>query len=566
MSTSQDVANPDLLNRIPLSARLVLDVGCGSGALGAAYRRLNPRARILGIEIDPLAAQFAARRLDQVANVDVEAVPLPFPLDAPVDCLIYGDVLSQLRDPLTVLHSQIPLLAADGTVLVCMPNVEHWSLVSRLLDGSFEYEPSGLLDHNHLRWFSARTMRAMLEQAGLTPMDITPRVFDEAASTTFVQRMTPSLRSLGIDPADYVRRSAPLQYVWRARRSPPSRIAVTAHMMEPQGGVSHVRVLEPLNAIATDPEVLPFLMTDGVLPPLDLAMPKVLVLHRLTLAGADGRHLVRTALAQHYVVITEFDDHPDFFSALQTPGLLSFRGVHAVQTTTPMLAEVLRQRNPNVMVFPNAVRALPDIRNYTSNDRITLFFGAFNREADWRPYLDTLNDVATQAGGRLNFVIMYDKLLYDSLTTPHKRFLPMSDYSVYLETLSQAEISFMPLLDTEFNRAKSDLKFIEAAAARVLSLGSPTVYANSVRDGETGVLFRSPEELRDRLLRLVATPELGRNIADSARAMVAEHRMLAYQTAGRIAWYRHLWAHRVELTAALLARAPELAETEAPGG
>jgi hypothetical protein len=36
--------------------------------------------------------------------------------------------------------------------------------------------------------------------------------------------------------------------------------------------------------------------------------------------------------------------------------------------------------------------------------------------------------------------------------------------------------------------------------------------------------------------------------------------MLAYQVAPRIAWYRSLWARRAELTAALLARVPALAE------
>ena len=41
--------NPDLLYRIPLTARTVLDVGCNTGALGAAYRQMNPAARIYGI-------------------------------------------------------------------------------------------------------------------------------------------------------------------------------------------------------------------------------------------------------------------------------------------------------------------------------------------------------------------------------------------------------------------------------------------------------------------------------------------------------------------------------------
>ena len=567
MATYPDVANPDLLSRIPLTARTMLDVGCAGGALGAAYRRLNPRARLLGIERDPVAAQFAARRLDQVANVDVEAVPLPFPLDAPIDCLVYGDVLENLRDPLQVLRSQVPALSPDGVVLLCVPNIEHWSFVKRLLDGSWEYEGHGLLDTHHLRWFTPRNTRELLEQAGLVPLDITPRVFDQAAQSDFAARLAPGLEALGIDPLDYARRSLPLQYVWRARRSQPQRMVVAAHMLAPQGGVSHVRILHPLNALATDPEIIPLLMGDGGLPMVDADLPKVLILHRLALAGAEGRKLLRAALAANYVIVTEFDDHPDFFSILQAPDLMSFSGVHAVQTTTPALADVLRRRNPNVMVFPNAIRSLPDVRNYQSPDRITMFFGAFNREADWRPYLDTLNEVAALAGNRLHFSIMYDRTLFDALATPHKSFAPMSDYDVYLDMLGQAEISFMPLADNEFNRAKSDLKFIEAAAARVLPLGSPTVYANSMQDGETGVLFRTPEELRDRLLRLVATPEIGRSIADAARAHVAEHRMLAYQTASRMGWYRTLWAHRAELTASLLARVPELAapEPDEPG-
>ena len=41
-----DVANPDLLERMPLDARVVLDVGCATGALGAEYKRRNPRARM----------------------------------------------------------------------------------------------------------------------------------------------------------------------------------------------------------------------------------------------------------------------------------------------------------------------------------------------------------------------------------------------------------------------------------------------------------------------------------------------------------------------------------------
>src|SRR5215472_1368506 len=118
MPSYPDHLNADLLERIPLGASVVLDVGCSTGALGAAYRRLNPRARLLGIEADPAAAQIAARRLDEVAVVDVEADPLPFRLGRPIDCIIYGDVLEHMRDPWAVLGRQVEALADDGTILI----------------------------------------------------------------------------------------------------------------------------------------------------------------------------------------------------------------------------------------------------------------------------------------------------------------------------------------------------------------------------------------------------------------------------------------------------------------
>jgi glycosyltransferase involved in cell wall biosynthesis len=112
----------------------------------------------------------------------------------------------------------------------------------------------------------------------------------------------------------------------------------------------------------------------------------------------------------------------------------------------------------------------------------------------------------------------------------------------------------MPLADNGFNRAKSDLKFIEAAAHRVVSLASTVVYGDSIVDGQTGYLFRDPQEFRSRLMRLLVMPELARAVGDRARSYVAQQRMLAYQVKPRLDWYRSLWARRDQLNAALKAR------------
>ncbi len=118
-----DYPNVDLLERIPLSAGIVLDVGCGTGALGAAYRRRNPRARLFGIEVDPHAAAAARQRFNDVAITDVETSPLPFDIDGAIDCVIYGDILEHLVNPWAVLRRHTAALSEHGTVLICVPNV-----------------------------------------------------------------------------------------------------------------------------------------------------------------------------------------------------------------------------------------------------------------------------------------------------------------------------------------------------------------------------------------------------------------------------------------------------------
>ncbi|MBV9813347.1 MAG: methyltransferase domain-containing protein, partial [Acetobacteraceae bacterium] len=251
MEPYPDVYNPALLDRIPLDARLILDVGCNAGALGAEYKRRNPAARYLGIEKDADCAAVARSRLDAVAVTDVETNPLPFDL-GPFDCIIYGDSLEHMADPWRLLRHHAAALHENGTVLICIPNVEHWSLTERLLRGTFDYEPAGLLDHSHLRWFSWRTTRQAIAEAGLQPHDVMARIFDRDAAERFVATVAPALRTLGVDTGEYLGRAAPLQYVWRARRRVLPQMTIVSSMLAPVGGVSHVRVIEPLQAMSTD--------------------------------------------------------------------------------------------------------------------------------------------------------------------------------------------------------------------------------------------------------------------------------------------------------------------------
>jgi SAM-dependent methyltransferase len=558
MSAYHDVANPDLLARIPLTARVVLDVGCATGALGHAYRRFNPAACLLGVEMNASAASLASERLDVVAVADVEREPLPFDELNGLDCVVYGDVLEHLRDPWAVVRAHADALNQDGVVLLCIPNVENWHFADRLLHGGWDYEPSGLFDATHLRWFSLDSVRRGLVAAGLVPYDVHPRIFDPQRAATFLSAMKSALQALGVDAGEYARRAMPLQFVWRARRASAPTMVIGATMLAPVGGVSHVRVVEPLNAMTTEPGILAKVGVPADFPPLEPESPRIFILHRPVLAAEKGLHAIRRLLENGWLIVTEFDDHPDYFRTHEGATPYAFAGVHAVQTSTPALEEILRARNPEVRVFPNAIRYLPDIRNFRDPASLTLFFGALNRERDWAPLMPMLNAIAARFGDRLRFEVVHDQAFFDALATPHKNFTPTCDYDAYMALLGGCEFSLMPLSDNPFNRAKSDLKFIEAGACRVAALASPIVYCDSIEDGRTGVLFRDAEELGAQLMQMIETPALAQAIGDAARNYVMRERMLAYQTADRIAWYRSLWARRQELTEALLARLADI--------
>ncbi len=566
MPNYPDLPNPDLLDRIPPDAGTVLDVGCGRGALGEAYLGRNPRCRYLGIESDPECAEAAAHRLSEVACVDVEATPLPFGA-GPFDCIIYGDSLEHLRDPWGILRRHAAALSENGVLLICVPNAEHWSFAERLLAGRFAYEDSGLFDRTHLRWFTQDSMRRALEEASLSVVDVVPRVFAPERGEAFIQAMAPALAALGVDVPEYRRRALPLQHVWRAMHRPPPRLHLRASMLDPVGGVSHVRIAQPCQALAScagvRTEILPasWVATHQGVAVADgpAGEARIFLLHRPVLTGPAGLAMVAGLIAEGWLVLCEFDDHPGVFPAMRQEELYSFRAVHAVQTSTTPLAAVLRPQNPEIAVFPNAIASLPSPVNFRDPGHLTMLFAGINRSQEWPPYLAAINAVTALAGERLTIRVIADRGFFDALDTPHKSFTPLCDYDTYLQQLSTCEICFMPLRDNGFNRCKSDLKFIEAAAHRVVALASPTVYADAIEEGKTGLIFRTPANLERQLLHLLAAPDRACILAEAARSVVAQHRMLGQQTVRRLAWYRSLWERRDELHQALVARVPQLA-------
>ena len=143
--------------------RRILDVGAADGLLSG---QLTERGwRVTGVEGDPALAQAGAAHCERMitANLNREIPEIQGPFDA----ILYGDVLEHLIDPLRVLVELDRALAPDGFVIISVPNIAHLYIRLLLLLGRFDYLDRGILDNTHLRFFTERSLRTLIADAGL---------------------------------------------------------------------------------------------------------------------------------------------------------------------------------------------------------------------------------------------------------------------------------------------------------------------------------------------------------------------------------------------------------------
>lgn len=159
-----DNEREDVQTLINPNSRKILDVGCGKGKLGRILKdKLN--AVVWGVEYVDDIASFAAENLDSVISGSIEdAIPrLP---DKYFDTVIFADVLEHLVDPYDVLKKIKAKLSDKGEIVASIPNVRHWSVVKKLLEGEWEYQEFGIMDSTHLRFFTRKSIFNMFDKAG----------------------------------------------------------------------------------------------------------------------------------------------------------------------------------------------------------------------------------------------------------------------------------------------------------------------------------------------------------------------------------------------------------------
>jgi 2-polyprenyl-3-methyl-5-hydroxy-6-metoxy-1,4-benzoquinol methylase len=161
-----DSPRMEMLAYLPEHAATVLDVGCHTGAFGQAIKR-KCGSVVWGIEPNPETAKVAEGLLDRVFN-DFFSAALPLP-DGHFDAIVFNDVLEHMPDPWSALQLAAAKLKPDGCVIVSIPNLRHIdNLVHILRERDFNYEPAGIRDKTHLRFFTRKSAPRLFEGSGLS--------------------------------------------------------------------------------------------------------------------------------------------------------------------------------------------------------------------------------------------------------------------------------------------------------------------------------------------------------------------------------------------------------------
>jgi SAM-dependent methyltransferase len=162
-----------------VSAKRILDIGCGRGTFALYLGQLLRAEETYGVEISPSSAEVAAQRGLKTVVLDVDREALPFE-DSWFDAIFCGEVIEHL---LGEIHRT---LAPGGLCVLTTPNLAAWQNRIALLlgwqsflteaslyhvvgrPGFLQYREGTRQGHGHLRVLTYRAVRDVLAIYGLS--------------------------------------------------------------------------------------------------------------------------------------------------------------------------------------------------------------------------------------------------------------------------------------------------------------------------------------------------------------------------------------------------------------
>jgi GT2 family glycosyltransferase/glycosyltransferase involved in cell wall biosynthesis len=324
--------------------------------------------------------------------------------------------------------------------------------------------------------------------------------------------------------------------------------SVTFYTNYGQDPCAHLRLRGPLRHLGIE-------IIDGIsagdVHPERVAMSKLTVIQRDF--PRDIRiyeQIINIARKESKPVVFDIDDlllmmpveHPErqsqhYIESL-LPMLQALFEADLITTTTPFLLNWLCDYNENVSLLPNYFDDTlwqmrePRIRENQQRPLTIGYMGSETHIPDIEFVAPVLSRLINEFPNELVFNFWGAKPPAEIINFPQVKWIPAITYNYdgfakYFQTQS-ADIFIAPLVDNQFNRAKSPLKFFEYSA-----LGVPGVYSKletfeqAITHDHDGFLAYSPDEWYEQLVLLINNPDLRLRTAQNAQATIKENWLLS---------------------------------------
>jgi glycosyltransferase involved in cell wall biosynthesis len=206
----------------------------------------------------------------------------------------------------------------------------------------------------------------------------------------------------------------------------------------------------------------------------------------------------------------------------------AMRACDGLICSTAAVAERYAALNERSFVCPNGI----DLPRYPyprpARDTVTIgWAGGTGHEQAVRPWLGEVAAVlAARRHTRLRTVGQpFGRELAARFGNERASAVPFAGIDTYPAAMAAFDIALAPAAPSAFFAAKSDLRFLEAAALGLPVVADPAVYPTVVH-GETGLHAATPREARDHMLALADDADLRRRLGDAARAYVERERAM----------------------------------------
>ncbi len=205
---------------------------------------------------------------------------------------------------------------------------------------------------------------------------------------------------------------------------------------------------------------------------------------------------------------------------------LAMRVTDGVIVSTEWLGRRYRAFNQRVYVCRNGL----DLGRYamTRPPReapVIGWAGATGHRNAVEPWLAAVVDVMQQRPdvGFVSIGQPFDRLVAEHVGPDRCTGVPFTMLESYPAAMTLMDIAIAPAGKSDFFRAKSDLRFLEAGALGIATVADPLVYP-SVEHDVTGLHAQTPREAREHLLALIDDPARRHSLGVAAQEYVRRER------------------------------------------